>query len=381
MRIGIVGTSGCCQNSYSLSTEALMMACGGNTGNLAFRYAVTNHIADEKLYFSYESDPALVKDSCDLLVIPQANEINPNRDETHAHQADFIETVDLPCLSIGLGAQAPDFKHDLKLSKDTLRWLHAIAERSKCISVRGEFTANVLAKAGIKNTIVLGCPSLLINPNPNLGKVIENKFNSIIPQNLIITAGQTRKSSLRNVERKLVRWLQKYNGNYVVQAPDYLVTIAREGISSISEKDIDSLQNYLRPRLIKNFESRSNFMKFIRQHFRIFFDAGAWIEYLSSFDLSMGVRLHGNMLAVQAATPGICVYHDSRTQELCSVTKIPNISTQQFLNAQNIQELVKIVSFNGDSFDKNRSRIACEYRQLLCSYDITTSNILESLIV
>jgi hypothetical protein len=375
MRVGIIGNSGYCQNSYSLPTEQLWSSFG-NTGNLAFNYAVTNHIANEKQYFSYQSDPTLVRESCDLLVLPQANEINPNRDETHAHQAEFIETVNLPCLSIGLGAQAPDFDHDLVLSKDTIRWLHAIADRSKCISVRGEFTASVLAKEGIKNTITLGCPSLLINPNPRLGTIIADKFKSIIPQNLVVTAGQPRKSSLRNIEIKLVNFVRRYNGDYVVQAPDYLVTIAREGPNFISDKNLDSLHRYLRPKLMRYFESRSDFIEFVRQHFRVFFNVGSWIEYLSSFDLSMGVRLHGNMLAIQAATPGICIYHDSRTRELCSITKIPHISTQEFLNARNIQELVRLVSFDGDDFDKNRVRIAREYQKLLLSYDVDVSNTL-----
>ena len=42
------------------------------------------------------------------------------------------------------------------------------------MSVRDEYTADVLAKFGIKNTIVTGCPSNFINLDPRLGaKIIE----------------------------------------------------------------------------------------------------------------------------------------------------------------------------------------------------------------
>ena len=379
MRVGIIGNPGRFQNSFAMSTEALWKA-NDNTGNLAFRYAVANQITSEKVFFSWNSDPALVRESCDLLVFPSANGINPNTDKTHSRKADFVEAVDLPCVVVGLGAQAPSLDHELKLNKGTERWLHAIAKRSKLIGVRGEYTANVFAKIGIKNTIVLGCPSLLINPNPRLGEMIEKKLHQAVPQNLVVTAGMPGRMPLRRVERKLINLLRKYNGVYVVQAPQYLVSLAREGKDAISEEHLDNLHWYLQPRISRYCQSRSEFIKFIRRHFRVFFDASTWIEFLSSFDMAIGTRMHGNMLAVQAGTPGICIYHDSRTQELCSVTGIPHISTSKFINARNIREVRRETSFNGKAFDKNRARIAREYKSLLTKNGIDISENLDSII-
>ncbi|MBE7382504.1 MAG: polysaccharide pyruvyl transferase family protein [Leptolyngbya sp. SIO1E4] len=379
MRVGIIGNPGRFQNSFEMSTEALWKA-NNNTGNLAFRYAVANHIASEKFFFSSTSDPDLVRDTCDVLVFPSANSLNPESEHTHARRAKFVEAVDLPCLVVGLGAQAPSLDHELKLKEDTKRWMKAVSERSHIIGVRGEYTAAALANIGIKNTAVLGCPSLLINSTPTLGEIIHQKLRHIAPQNLVVTAGMPKKEHLKNIERRLISFLLQHKGVYVTQSPLRLVSLAREGQGEISDEWIDNLHRYLRPRIHRHFQSRSQFMTFIRQYFRVFFDAGAWIEFLSSFDMSIGTRMHGNMLATQAGIPGICIYHDSRTQELCSVTAIPHISKNKFLKARNIQEVRSETIFDGKAFDKNRARIAREYKALIIKNGIEVSDSLDSII-
>ncbi|MEO1295411.1 MAG: polysaccharide pyruvyl transferase family protein, partial [Cyanobacteria bacterium J06636_16] len=292
-----------------------------------------------------------------------------------------IEAVDLPCVVVGLGAQAPSLDHELQLSDGTQRWLHAIADRSNLIGVRGEYTADVLARIGIKNTTVLGCPSLLTNPNPTLGKTIEQKLRKGNPKNLVVTAGMPRKMNLRQVERQLFSYLRQYEGTYIVQAPEYLVSFAREGEAVISEDNLETLYRYLQPRTARYFQSRTKFLTFARRHFRVFFDASAWIEFLSSFDMAIGTRMHGNMLSVQAGIPGICIYHDSRTQELCRVTAIPHISKQAFLGANRLQEVIKKTSFDGKAFDENRTRIARSYKALLTKSGIEVNEELDSLTI
>ncbi|MEM9904049.1 MAG: polysaccharide pyruvyl transferase family protein [Cyanobacteria bacterium P01_D01_bin.44] len=378
IRVGIVGNSGCIHNSFAMSTEQLFKEpVGGNTGNLAFRYAVTNHIASEKLYLSWNSDPAWVREACDLLVFPAANHIKPTRD--HTPKADFIEAVDLPCLILGLGAQASRLGDEIRLKEGSIRWLKAIAERSHLIGVRGEYTADVLARMGINNTIILGCPSHFINPLPTLGEVIEKKLYHTVPQNLVVTAGNPAKLSLKRVERKLMDWLRKYRGAYVCQSPQDLVSLARNCENEISEDHLTRYRQYLQPSISRYLQPRSKFIAFARKHFRTFFDAGAWLEFLSSFDLSIGTRMHGNLLSVQASTPAICIHHDSRTQELSNVTSIPHLSISKFLAARNIREAAELVSFEGRAFDKNRVRLASEYRELLIKNGIAVGDVLDSL--
>jgi hypothetical protein len=373
LRVGIVGTPGYVQADSTVHTEQIIKVIGENTGNLAFQYAVASHIASTKHYVSWDSsDPAWVREVCDMLVYPAANAINPRRD--HTQRADFIEAVDLPCVVVGLGAQAPELGSEVKLNKGSERWLKALAERSHSIGVRGEYTADVLSRIGIQNTLVLGCPSHLINPLPTLGEVLEKKFYHNQLQKLVVAAGSPEKKSLKRVEQKLIGWLRSHNGTYVCQAPPQLISLARNGENEVSKEWLNQFRRYLLPTLSYYTQPRSKFVSFIKQHFRIFFNVEEWLEFLSCFDLSLGTRMHGSSLATQSATPAICIYHDSRTRELCRTLAIPHVSVNQFLSVRDIKELIDSVCFDGKSFDQNRIKLAYQYRELLIKSGISTSD-------
>ena len=75
-----------------------------------------------------------------------------------------METADLPCLMVGLGAQAHDYeKLAPRIPAGTVRFVRAVADRSRVIGVRGEYTASVLHDLGVANVAVLGCPSFYTN--------------------------------------------------------------------------------------------------------------------------------------------------------------------------------------------------------------------------
>jgi Polysaccharide pyruvyl transferase len=378
LRVGIVGgTLGSIHHSFAMSTEKVFIdAAGNNTGNLAFRYAITNHIASEKVHIPWHSDPAWVREVCDLLVFPSANQVNPDTDL--ANRANFVESVDLPCLVLGLGAQAPSLKSKIKLKEGTIRFLKSIAERSHRIGVRGKYTVDVLAQIGIDNTVVIGCPSNFINPLSTLGEVIEKKFHDRVPQRLVVNAGDTNQS-LKGVERKLIDWMRKYNGVYVCQAPQYFVSLARNREDEVTQEQLTRLYEYLQHRALRYLQPRSKFINFLKQHLRVFFQADAWLEFLSAFDLSIGTRLHGNSLAIQASIPAICIYHDSRTQELCETMGIPHMSTKQFLAIRNVQEGIELVSFDGKIFDNNRAKLVREYKDLFLKNGVAISDRLDTL--
>jgi Polysaccharide pyruvyl transferase len=363
VRVGILSaTLGHVPNSFLMPTaEALEVAAGRNTGNLAFRYAVTQHIASPKVHVPWGADPGWVRAECDLLVIPSSNQANPGTDFSHG--ADFLEAVDLPCLPLGLGAQAPDLGAEVAFPPGTHRYLRSLSERSRQIGVRGDYTADVLAKAGVRNTVVIGCPSNFINTLSTLGAVIERKLRHGVFTRLVVTAGDLTPAH-RKLERKLFAWLLSGEGAYVCQSHPGLVSLARNRLEEVTKDEADQIRRYLQTRPLR-LRPRSKFLATARQEFRVFFDAGAWLERLASFDLAVGVRFHGNLLAVQAATPGVCIYHDARTQELCGTTALPSVSVKDFMSARRPRDLVEVTAFDGSGFDKKRATLAREYRTLL----------------
>ncbi len=101
--------------------------------------------------------------------------------------------------------------------------------------------------------------------------------------------------------------------------------------------------------------------------------------YTQVFDLSIGTLMHGNLLSIQSSTPGICIYHDSKTQELSRTTLIPRVSVKQFLNVQNIRELINEANFQGKNFDINRIKLAIKYQKIFTNSGIDTSDSLKEL--
>ena len=310
-----------------------------------------------------------------MLVIPSSNQANPEMD--FGHRADFLATVNLPCLPLGLGAQAQHLGAEIPFPHGTLRYLRALSARSHQIGVRGPYTADVLAKVGIRNTAVIGCPSHFINPLPTLGKIIEQKLCHGAFKRLAVTASDLRPAH-RKLERKLFRWLLRWEGAYVCQSHLGLVSLARNRMDEITVAELDQIRCFLQRRSVR-FLSRGAFLVAARQRFRVFFDAGAWLEFLTCFDLAIGARIHGNLLAVQAGTPGICIYHDARTQELCRTTGLANVAVKDFMSARRPRDLLDLISFDGGSFDRNRVVLAGAYRKLLVEAGVGVSDHLTKL--
>ena len=377
MRVGIVSASlGRITVDASAPTgPALASAAGHNTGNLAFRYAVSEHVASEKIHVPWDADPAWVRERCDVLVIPSSNQAHPTMD--FSRRADFIETVGLPCLPVGLGAQAPELGARLTFLPGTLRYLQALAERSHLIGVRGEYTAEVLAGIGVRNTVVIGCPANFINPLPTLGRVIEEKLFGRAVRRLAVTAGDLDPHQ-RSLERKLYGWVLAHDGAYVCQSRHDLVALARRRRCEVAEEQLGEIYNYFESD-VDDGEGRARFLAEAEQRFRVFFDAEAWLSFLAHFDLVIGTRFHGNLLALQAGTPGVCIHHDARTEELCDTLAIPHIGQSDLMAARDLGEVPSRVSFDGAAYDRRRASLARAYRQLLAAKGVAVSRGLAAL--
>jgi hypothetical protein len=372
VRVGILSaTLGHVPNSFRLPTaEALEVAAGRNTGNLAFRYAVREHVASPAVHIPWGADPGWVREACDLLVIPSANQANPHAD--FSSRADFLHAVNLPCLAVGLGAQAPHLGAAITFPPGTLRYLRGLSARCHKIGVRGEFTAEVLAKIGVRNTVVVGCPSNFINPLPTLGAVIEPKLRGGSVRRLAVTAGDLSPAQ-RRLEWKLFGWLLRGDGAYVCQSHPALASLARNRPGEVAPTEVRQIRRYLQPRP-RRLRPESKFLAVARDRFRVFFDAGAWLEFLAGCDLAVGARIHGNLLAVQAGTPGICVYHDARTQELSRTIGLPSMSVPDVMAARRPRDLADRAAFDGGEFDRRRAALAREYRALYVASGVDVSD-------
>lgn len=359
LKVAILGNP-IINNYYHQTTSQIFNQVGKNTGNQLFRFAIYSHISSPRKIVDFNTDPEYIKNNFDILVIPSANQVNPAWDL--GSKAKFIEQCQLPVLAIGLGAQAnkTDFADKLELQPGTIRYLQVLSEHSKIIAVRGEFTAKCLHQYGIKNTVVIGCPSIFLSPHSNLGQIIEPKYQKQIIKLSVASASFPPDTIHQLVERKLIDLVDLYQGYYICQAPQDLIALSRSRLEEIQKPDyLLNLHSYLMPRV-----SYSEFVSFARRHFTSFWNVESWLEFLSTCDFSLGKRIHGNIAAIQAETPALVITHDSRTEELCNTLKIPNITMKDFLSTHNLIDLTTKISFDGKEFDTNRIKLAEIYYSL-----------------
>jgi len=81
------------------------------------------------------------------------------------------------------------------------------------------------------------------------------------------------------------------------------------------------------------------------------------------------------MVAWQAGTPALWIYHDSRTQELAEIMAVPKISLEDFLaNCHTIEEARARVEFQKESYRVRRRHLAQRLLKVLGSEELEVNS-------
>jgi hypothetical protein len=369
MRIAFLGENPNFRSAL-VGTEDAYKRSGLNVGNHAFWNAVDSHIVGEKEYINtWAFDSNFIRDNFDIIVIPASNFLHPDRDL--GALASKLEKTQLPLLVIGIGAQSPATGSKIQLKEGTERFISVIKEQAIHITCRGSYTAQVLSDFGVNQISALGCPSNLTNLKDDLGVVIESKLLNVLnskdcqPSVLLNIDSHRRKFYAEY--RKLIELVCKNSFSVVCQNPLELVKAAR-GV----EYDKDCPHMQFQEKLWKGLYQPGQFDQFITDRFITFFGANPWMEYSKKFDLSIGTRLHGNMLAFQSEVPSVFLSHDSRTSELVDIMKLPNCNIKS-LEFSSIKEINDKLNFSGIEYDNNRKKIADKYVKAIESAGLIVS--------
>lgn len=101
----------------------------------------------------------LLTQSVDRALIRGSTYLHNNMDFDAVNKT--LDSIDAPLAIVGLGAQNPTQDVTfLDQNEGAKGFVARLNERSKSISVRGDFTAAVLDRLGASNIRVTGCPSL-----------------------------------------------------------------------------------------------------------------------------------------------------------------------------------------------------------------------------
>ncbi len=362
----MLGLSPGIANSESIDTSTLYLNVGKNTGNLVFHYAVSKHILELERNTIHISWGKITKGFNQLEgigVIPAANHLRSGVD--HANLAKGLKCLTCKTVMIGLGAQSNLAREIPVIKKGVIDWVRQIAQHapssSPNISLRGEFSMKVLTHYDLgKHGVVLGCPSLFISQNPELGQQIASKTQSFT--RIAVVSGNKGWKHQKQLEASLGALVSQTNGSYVGQGDLSMIKLTRGEAALMSEKELGACRDYVCPDMdIKKFVNWS------QTYGNVFFDIPSWMEHYKDFDFVIGTRFHGIALAIQAGIPALCLAHDSRTQELCQTMMIPYVLAKDFSSGITLERLPDLFQFDAKAFDINRRELARKYTDFLKS--------------
>jgi hypothetical protein len=331
---------------YLATTQDIMSYSGVNVGNFAFRHALKSLInIEEYTVVDYPAfNQTVAKEQPESVVISCANWLceSDKFERDNAVRAATIEKTDCPITVFGLGAQAKTGQNNFKLGPNTERLAKVIAERSVKVSVRDEFTLNTLEKIGISNAIVTGCPSNFINLNKKLGSAILDKCQIMIDKQpswedlkIHFSEFSGGHKSSGQVLHETMEILKNSPSFYIIQSPELFPFILNE--------DNNIPKGYLANKP-KSIQTSLDFTRFLKSKLMHFSSIDAWMDFARTCDLSIGMRIHGNMLPLQSGVPSVVIGHDSRTNGLCKMMGIPVISPERFVESTS-ESPVKLIEF------------------------------------
>lgn len=378
-QLAILGTPGFVRCPSRLDPATLVHVIGGNAGNLMFQLSVTQLLSGIKTHIGLADTPYIAPEAlrgAEVLVFPAANHLRLDADWTGL--SGYLEAARLPLVVLGLGAQAPSVSAEeetlaaLVADPHVARLAEVIRRSALFVTVRGSFTKRVCDALGILDTHVLGCPSLLVSDDPQLGRRIMKKLESArgkpVPGAFGIAAavpweirGNPDKLAL---EQKLVGWAAEYDGLYFQQSGGIDTMHFCDG----HRQDVPVSAQLSIARIVAPEMDPEAFYSYIDRRSRFHLDATVWMAETATLDFVIGTRLHGNMAAISAGTPGIVISHDSRTSELEEVMKLPAVRFDDVIAARTLQDVLAAVRFDADAFDERRHEIRTALEGLIARH-------------
>ncbi|MBT1120883.1 polysaccharide pyruvyl transferase family protein [Stutzerimonas nitrititolerans] len=236
----------------------------------------------------------------------------------YAFATDFIERLKIPFFSLGESIQTRHYEYESNfhnlLSAEVVRYLSVIADKSPLVGTRGEYSAEVLNKLGIKNAMPLGCPSLYLN-----GLSLPASLQQVPaePRRVAVCYSNYQSNAHSRID-DVLRLADQCDYHYVEQTFG-LVTQALYYPGKISGADIQAARSFYR--------DLTPLLSLLEKGLvRYFTNYTLWKDFLSSVDFAFGARMHGLTPAIHAGKPAVFIAHDARVREMCEFFSLPFVS-------------------------------------------------------
>ena len=331
------------------TTEDKFSKCINDTSYIVCWNGISSILSPEPIMNWFMTNPGgFEPNDFDAYIINNLSAIKENQDLT------FLDKVlkkigDKLLLPITIGLSGSSMTSDFSFTPESLKTLSAIAERCNSIGVNGEYTAEILNKAGIKNIRVVGCPSLYV----------DMKVSSLV--NNDSAAVKKLSASFRPFGTKLTK-----------EEEDLLIYFAANKFRLV-ETSKDGIEEKLTSGAavfdkIKGLEASKS----------IFFDVPSWKTYLTGYDFAMGTNFQSNVMAIRAGVRALFINYETGGAELCKFFELPSIELSQFDSGKTVMDYYRMADYS--KFRKALSKNYAEFKAFLEENGIFVDDI-DSLII
>lgn len=314
---------------------------GSNNGNLIYQYSVIRTLQTNDITFfsdNYSTDPSKFEEinkNYDAYILPFADAFREEFIKDLERYTELIRKLDIPVIVIGIGVRAPleyDVSKGFSFDQEVKEFISAVLEKSSIVGLRGQITADYLSYLGFKaekDFTVIGCPSMYA-----FGEEINIRKPKLSPESIVsinISPNATKESIL------FLENVSKNYKNYFFIPQDYNEFLINYfGIGEVK----DVINEYPR-NIASQFYSEGRV--------KYFLNAPTWFTFMQTVDLSIGTRLHGNIVATINGVPSITIINDSRMRELADYHSLPSITIEEITSQTKLEKLLKEVNFEAVS--------------------------------
>lgn len=300
---------------------------GNNIGNMLFPHSISRTLTTEGMQIdtinfskmspdrgTIREEARRIDEEYDCLVLPFANAFRVSFIGELKRITSIVKKLTIPCVVVGVGMQAALGKElsNRTLAEAVIGFVDAILEKSSCLGLRGEHTAEYLKSLGFqpeRDFTVIGCPSMFM-----FGKDLpEPDIRPLTPESSISI--NSKISLPQNFHHFLYRCRQEIPDYYYI--PQVIEEIYRMYAGMPFPKKFAK-------KIPKYFPADLAHPVYAQDHARAFFNVKTWLEFLQQRDFSFGSRIHGNIAAVLAGIPAYVFVSDQRILELVDYHNIPH---------------------------------------------------------
>lgn len=307
--------------------DAFFSARGINTGDLLVYDAILRHLKVTKVtqlgFAAAGETKHWPKEQPDVTIIRGSNYIMEGLELGNV--VPLLRHLTGPVVALGVGAQAASYRR-LVLTEGSVAFWRLVAEKSASLGVRGAYSAEVLESIGVRNLRVVGCPSFYLAGGATrpIRPVLPEAARVGLTLNRLLAGEYTPSVALsRLAQKRLLAAVARRPGSRLYAQGEREEMLLALGLPERREP-------MLRAVLAAYDLADDPYVRALLEHGMVAHTGiDAWAEDLARHvDLVVGLRLHGNVMALQQGIPAIPIVYDTRTREMAELFDLPSVEMQ-----------------------------------------------------